>query len=168
MSELSLHNLKPQPGSRKKSVRVGRGNSSGVGTYSGRGLKGQRSRSGGKGGLKLLGLKNLLRNKPKIGGFKSLKPKDIPVTLAQLQKNFNDGEIVNVAKLRAKSLIPRGKVTIKILSTGELTKKLTVVSHGFSESAKLAIEKAGGKAQAIIRPVKLTPKQLKKALKKKK
>src|SRR3989338_10160525 len=98
MVELTLDNLKINFGAKKKRKRVGRGNASGHGTYSGRGLKGQRARSGGKKGLKLRGLKQLLKNKPKIGGFRSLKPKMAVVNLSDLENNFSAGEIINAAK----------------------------------------------------------------------
>jgi large subunit ribosomal protein L15 len=147
MSELTLHNLKVKKGAKKRPRRVGRGNASGRGTYSGRGLKGQRSRSGGKSGLKRRGLRQLLRNKPKIGGFKSLKPKMETVNLEQLEKNFEASEIVNAKKLIAKNLIGSVKKGVKILGSGKLNKKLTVIADSFSESAKKAIIKAGGKPE---------------------
>jgi len=147
MSELTLHNLQVNRKAIKKSKRVGRGNASGHGTYSTRGLKGQKSRSGGKGGLKRRGLKQLLRNKPKIGGFKSLKPKMVIVNLDQLEKSFESGELINTKKLIAKNLIKTAKPGVKILGEGKLTKKFTVIADGFSESAKKAIIEAGGQAQ---------------------
>ncbi len=147
MSELTLHNLKVNRKARKKPKRVGRGNASGHGTYSTRGLKGQRSRSGGKSGLKRRGLKQLLRNKPKIGGFKSLKPKKVIVNLDQLESSFESGELVNAKKLIAKNLIKTAKTGVKILGDGKLTKKFTVFADSFSESAKKAIIEAGGQIQ---------------------
>lgn len=144
MAELTLHNLKVDRRAKHKPKRVGRGNASGHGTYSGRGLKGQKSRSGGKGGLKRRGLRQLLRNKPKIGGFKSLKPKMKTVNIDQLDKAFEAGEIVTSKKLLAKNLIKDNKSGVKVLGQGKLTKKLTVVADSFSESAKKAIIEAGG------------------------
>ncbi|HLC90108.1 MAG TPA: 50S ribosomal protein L15 [Patescibacteria group bacterium] len=148
MTELSLHNLKINPKAKKRAVRVGRGDASGHGSYSGRGLKGQRARSGGKKGLKLRGLKQLLKNKPKIGGFRSLKPKMAVVNLSDLENNFSAGEIINAAKLSAKGLL-ENKRKIKILGDGRLTKKLTVLADEFSESAKKAIIEAGGNIKLI-------------------
>lgn len=147
MSELTLHNLKTNKGATKKPKRLGRGNASGSGTYSGRGIKGQRSRSGGKGGLKRLGLKHLLKSKPKIGGFKSLKPKMETVNIKDLEQFFNDGELINAKKLIAKGLVGNSKSGIKVLGEGKLSKKFTVVVRGFSNSAKEAIIKAGGKIE---------------------
>ena len=149
MTELSLHNLKINQTARKKPKRLGRGNASGHGTYSTRGLKGQRSRSGGRKGLKRLALKQLLKSKPKIGGFRSLREKMVTVNVADLEKYFNAGEIVNPAKLRDKGLIGRSKSGVKILGDGKLAKKLNVFANNFSESAKQAIIKAGGSAQTM-------------------
>ncbi|PIY78798.1 MAG: 50S ribosomal protein L15, partial [Parcubacteria group bacterium CG_4_10_14_0_8_um_filter_35_7] len=86
---LSLHNLKSRK--RKKRKRVGRGNASGHGTYSGRGLKGQKSRSGGKKGLKLKGFKVIIQNIPKTRGFKSIHPKMEIVNTGDLEKKFKEG-----------------------------------------------------------------------------
>ncbi|MCL5795859.1 MAG: 50S ribosomal protein L15 [Patescibacteria group bacterium] len=145
--ELGLHNLKLAKGSKKKAKRVGRGNSSGHGTYSTRGLKGQRSRSGGGSGLKRRGLKTLLRNKPKIGGFKSLRSKMSEVNLNQLDRFFEPGEVVTGKKMFEKDLVDNLNNGIKILGTGRLTKKLTVIADAFSETAKKAIMEVGGKAE---------------------
>jgi len=145
--ELALHNLKLAKGSKKKAKRVGRGNSSGHGTYSTRGLKGQRSRSGGRSGLKRRGLKILLRNKPKMGGFKSLRSKMSEVNLNHLDKFFEAGEVVTGKKMLEKNLVKNLSTGIKILGTGRLTKKLTVIADAFSETAKKAIIEVGGKAE---------------------
>jgi len=151
MAELSLNNLKVSEGSNRKSKRLGRGNASGKGTYSARGLKGQRARSGGRGGLKRRGLNQLLRNKPKLGGFKSLQPKPEVVNLEDLQQHFADGELVNPKNLLAKKLIKTVKPGVKILGQGKLTKKLNVKANSFSESAKKVIMEAGGSIQLITK-----------------
>ncbi len=151
MAELSLNNLKVSKGSNHKSKRLGRGNASGKGTYSARGLKGQRARSGGRGGSKRRGLSQLLRNKPKLGGFKSLQPKPEVVNVEDLQKHFADGELVNPKNLLAKKLIKTIKPGVKILGQGKLTKKLTVKANSFSESAKKVIMEAGGSVQLITK-----------------
>jgi large subunit ribosomal protein L15 len=149
MTQLTLHNLKINPGAKKKARRVGRGNASGRGTYSGRGLKGQRSRSGGKKGLKRRGLKYILKSKPKIGGFKSLKPKLAIVNLKQLEKNFSSDQLVNLKILQAKKLIDHQATKVKILGNGKLTKKLKISAQAFSQSAKKAIIAAGGQIQQV-------------------
>ncbi|MEA2064789.1 MAG: 50S ribosomal protein L15 [Patescibacteria group bacterium] len=132
--ELSLHNLK---GTNKKKKRVGRGNASGHGTYSTRGIKGQRSRSGGKGGLKRLGLRQVLLATPKKKGFKSVKLKNQVVNLSNLNKFFKDGGDVNPTTLLKAKLINSIKSPIKILGDGELRlKKLKFNNVKISESAR--------------------------------
>ncbi|MCK5459601.1 50S ribosomal protein L15 [Candidatus Parcubacteria bacterium] len=131
--ELSLHNLK---GANKKKKRIGRGNASGHGTYSTRGIKGQRSRSGGKGGLKRLGLRQVLFATPKKKGFKSAKPKNQVVNLSNLNKSFKDGGEINPKTLLKAKLINDIKSPIKILGNGELKlKKLKFSNVKMSESA---------------------------------
>lgn len=141
---LSLNNLKPSKGGYKKKKRVGRGNSSGHGTYSCRGMKGQRSRSGGKGGLKLKGMKRNIQQIPKKKGFTSLRAKSEVVNIEALGEHFADGAVVNPKSLQEKGLI--GKITgkVKILGKGELNKKLTIKDCSLSKSAEEAIKKAGG------------------------
>ncbi|MFA5021625.1 MAG: 50S ribosomal protein L15 [Patescibacteria group bacterium] len=151
MAELTLNNLRINKKAKKKTRRVGRGNASGRGTYSGRGMKGQRSRSGGKSGLKRRGLVNLLRNKPKLGGFRSLRPKMAIINIKQLDEIFENGELIYAKKLISKKLIKPSKSGLKVLGEGNLTKKFTVVANSFSDSAKAAITKAGGKVQLIVR-----------------
>jgi large subunit ribosomal protein L15 len=141
---LTLHNLKPAKGAKKKAKRIGRGLGSGHGTYSTRGLKGQRSRTGGKGGLKLKGIKANIQNTPKLGGFRSLKPKLAIVNLVDLENNFSNGDIVTAGKLIEKGLIKSAVNGIKVLGMGKITKKLTVKVNKISQSAKEMVEKAGG------------------------
>lgn len=155
MTELGLHNLKLNKAGRRKSKRLGRGNASGRGTYSGKGLKGQKARSGGKGGLKRKGLMQSLRSKPKMGGFKSLQGKMVNVDLTDLDKNFENGELINPKKIAAKFNLRTVKPGIKILGSGKITKKLTIHANAFSETAKQAIMEAGGKAELIIKPKKV-------------
>lgn len=148
---LELHNLKPFKGATKKKKRVGRGDSSGHGTYAARGMKGQRSRSGGKGGLKLKGLKANIQNIPKLGGFKSAKPKLEIVNLKDLEKYFVKSDIITAGKLLEKGLIKTTKNGIKVLGEGKLTKALTLKVNKVSESAKEAITKAGGQIILLSR-----------------
>ena len=144
---LLLHQIKPAKGSAKKRKRVGRGNSSGHGTYSGRGLKGQKARSGVS-GLKRLGMKQVLLRTPKKKGFKSLKPKDQIVNLSMINKYFKEGEVINPKNLLKKGLIDNIKIGVKILATGELKiKKLRFSGVKMSESAKKQIEKKEGRVE---------------------
>lgn len=142
---LSMHTIKPAKGAVKKRKRVGRGNASGRGTYSGRGQKGQRSRSGGKKGLKRLGMKHILQNIPKKRGFKSKRPKNQVVNLIQINKHYKEGEAVDPKSLLKKELIDTIKLPIKILGTGELrVKNLEFSGVKISKSVKKEIEKMKG------------------------
>jgi len=150
---LTLHNLQPPKGAKKKRKRVGRGNASGMGTYSTRGLKGQKARAGASGSTQR-GLRDLMRNLPKLGGFKSPKPKLININLDDLEKNFKDNQVIDLQKLKQKGIIENVKPGVKILSTGKLTKKLTIRVNKVSQAAKEAIEKAGGKVIEINKNTK--------------
>ncbi len=141
---LSLHTIKPAKGSVKKKKRVGRGNASGHGTYSTRGIKGQKSRSGVS-NLKRLGMKMTLMRVPKKRGFKSLKPKDQVLNLADINKNFKDGDVINPKVLLKKGLIDTVKIGVKILGNGDLKlKNLKFEGVKMSESVK---EKLGIKSE---------------------
>lgn len=142
---LNLSNLKPAKGSTKKKRQVGRGGKRGA--YSGRGMKGQRARSGGKSGLKALGFRQTLLRVPKKRGFTSLKSKPVIVNLADLEKKFDTGSVVDAGKLIKAGIIRNSRFGVKVLGSGKLTKKLTVTANAFSISAKKAIEEAGGKAE---------------------
>ena len=146
---ITLSNLAPKPGSRHRRKRVGRGDGAGHGTYSGRGQKGQRARSGGKKGLALKGLRSTLWRIPKKGGFRSIKPGQVFINLGDLEKKFKENEIVDPEKLVKRGLIRTAGAGVKILSRGGLTKKLTIKAHAFSTKAKNAIKKAGGKVISL-------------------
>jgi len=140
---LSLHTIQPKDGSRKSKKRIGRGLGS-TGRYSGRGSKGQRSRSGGKSGLKLKGIRTIMLSIPKNRGFNSNKPKAQVVNVGDLEKAFVDGSKVGLKQLLAKKLISETKTKVKILGNGKITIKLSVKECLVSEAAKAKIEKAGG------------------------
>lgn len=128
----------------KKRKRVGRGNASGRGTYSTRGMKGQRSRSGGKKGLKIKGFKRNLLNVPKYKGTKSIKPNNQIVKLSVLDGVYSGEEKVTPGTLLQKNLINDINVPVKILYDTEVKNKLHIYGCLASEKAKQAIEKAGG------------------------
>ncbi|PIT87952.1 MAG: 50S ribosomal protein L15 [Candidatus Magasanikbacteria bacterium CG10_big_fil_rev_8_21_14_0_10_40_10] len=132
---------------KKRSKRLGRGNASGCGNYSGRGLKGQKSRSGGRRGLKLKGLKAMLQATPKLRGFKSLQTKPTEVSLEKIQKNFKDGETVNLVSLKEKKLVNVKAKEAKILSNGSISIKITVQGIKCTTKAKEMIVKAGGQVE---------------------
>jgi len=148
---VKLSNLKPAPKSRRRSRRVGRGNNaSDPGTYSGRGIKGQRSRSGGKKGLKIKGLRSNLRSMPKLKGFNQRNSLSIkPISLKDLENKFKENEIIDLAKLIKGGLIKKKDRRVKILAQGKITKKLTIKAYKFSEAAEKAIKKVGGKISKI-------------------
>ena len=140
--------IKPSRNSGKKSKRLGRGNSSGAGNYSGRGMKGQRARSGGKGGLKMKGFKGILQSTPKLRGFKSLKNKPEEVKIGELEKNYSEGDSVNLDSLLKKGLIDDKSNGAKIIFDGaELKKKLSVEGIKCTKNAEEAVKKAGGEVK---------------------
>ncbi|MFH1142386.1 MAG: 50S ribosomal protein L15 [Candidatus Uhrbacteria bacterium] len=144
MAELTLQNLKPAKGATKKRKRVGRGWGSGKGKYSGRGSKGQRSRSGGKSGLKKKGLRTVMLNIPKKRGFTSLQPKAEVINIGMLAKKFSDGAEISVKNLKEKGLISTVRNGVKILGNGQIDIKVTIKGCKVSATAKTKIEKAGG------------------------
>jgi len=151
--ELNLHTLSPaQP--RKDRKRVGRGLGSGKGRYSGRGLKGQKSRAGShkmspgfEGGQTPLDMRlpkgrgNTSKDAMPLGPFRTYSQ---PVNLRDLEARFAAGDLVTPESLKAKGLIRKLTVDVKILGIGELSKQLSVSAHGFSKSAREKIEAAGG------------------------
>ncbi len=142
---MKVHELAPKQ-KRKARKRVGQGNAANGGTYAGRGGGGQNSRSGG--GVRLGfegGQSGILARMPKLRGFKN--PCRIEVralSLSFLDTNFKDGDKVSFDSLHKKGLLANGDVSLKILASGSLKKKLTVEGIAVSAGAKKAIEKAGG------------------------
>lgn len=146
---MQLHDLTPAKGSNKRRKRVGRGNSSGKGTYSGRGLNGQGSRSGGTKGAGFEGGQTPLAMRlPKLPGFRSPRRIEFaPINVSELQARFEDGAVVDGEALVAARLIKHVDEPVKVLGDGELTHKLTVRVDKVSASAKARIEAAGGKVE---------------------
>ena len=148
-----LSDLRPNPGSTKNRKRVGRGPGSGLGKTSGRGEKGQKSRSGfaRKPGFEG-GQMPLFRRLPRRGFNNIFRVEYAVLNLQQLEL-FRAGATVGPDDFYAKGFIGKNeKGTVKVLGKGKLTKALTVKAHRFSASAKDAIEKAGGKAELIGAP----------------
>lgn len=142
---ITLSNLKPAAGSRTRVRRIGRGAGSGRGTTAGKGTKGQRARSGGRRGLKRIGLKRIMQRVPKHRGFTSIHPKPYIVNLEVLETIFASGTTVTPKKLADLNIIQNIGRGVKILGDGTLTKALTVKDCLVSGSARAKIEKAGGK-----------------------
>lgn len=152
MSPLTLHHLTSIPGARRRRRRVGRGNAS-RGTYSGRGAKGQRSRTGGRRGLIRRSMKSLLERVPKQRGFSSRHAKYAVVNLADLERTFSANAEVTPQALERHRLIATTHDGVKVLGGGSLTKALTVRVQACSASAKAAIEQAGGSVVKLGRSV---------------
>jgi large subunit ribosomal protein L15 len=146
---MKLDDLKPAPGSNRKHKRVGRGQGSGLGKTSGRGHKGQGSRSGGntKPGFEG-GQMPLQRRLPKRGFHNIFRNEMAVVNLAQLEALAGAGEITPDT-MTAHGLISGKKRQVKVLGEGNLTKAVTIRAHGFSASAKEKIAAAGGTAELI-------------------
>lgn len=143
---MQLHDLKPNKGAKQRKKRVGRGNASGLGTYSTRGMKGQKSRSGASFSPGFEGGRTpLVKLIPKNRGFKSLKPEWSIINISDIQDRFKTGTIIGKRELKKAGLIKSKKDLVKLLGVGEVTKKFTVIVDACSKSAKSKITKAGGK-----------------------
>ena len=144
---MKLHELAPAAGSTTAAKRLGRGVGSGLGKTSGKGHKGAKARSGGgkRPGFEG-GQMPLYRRVPKKGFTNIFRTEYAEVNVGQLEV-FNDGVVVNAELLKAAGIIKKTMDGVKILGTGELTKKLTVEAAKFTESAKQKIEAVGGKAE---------------------
>lgn len=141
---LSLHTIKKSKTATKTRKRIGRGNASGTGTYAGKGLKGQNSRSGVS-GLKKLGMRQVLLRTPKKKGFTSLKAKAQVVNLTLINTNFKKGEEISPITLFKKGLVGSSSVRVKILGNGKLEiSGLKFKNVLISQSAKDQIVKLKG------------------------
>ena len=140
-------NLKPPAGAKHKKKRVGCGDGSGHGSFSGRGCKGQKSRSG-SGGYQRLGMRRLVLSTPKLRGFRSSKPKAQVVHLKDLETIFVAQDIVTPRVLYKKGLILSAEMPVKILVGGELTKALTIKHCLVSRTATEKIIAVGGQVHA--------------------
>lgn len=146
----TLQSLSPNPGATKKSKRVGRGRGSGTGKTSGRGMKGQKARSGhhmaapGFEGGQMPMIKRL----PKRGFKNPFRTEAHPINVNLIAQRFDAG-LVDIDMLRASGLIPKGATIVKVLGHGEIDKALNVKAHRFSKSAIAKIEAAGGSVEVI-------------------
>ena len=159
--ELNLSNLKPAA-SRRGRKRIGRGMGSGKGRYSGRGIKGQKARSGShkmragfEGGQMPIYMRLGKQRGPTsqdampIGPFRT---STVPVNVRDLDR-FDEGAEVTPESLVEKRLIKNTRTDVKLLGMGEVTKKLTIRVHGISKTAREKIEAAGGTVE-LLREVK--------------
>ena len=146
---MKLHELDPAAGSKKTRTRVGRGLGSGLGKTSGRGQKGQNSRSGG--GVRTGfegGQMPLYRRLPKRGFKNIFALQYAEVNVSQLNR-FEDGATVDPVALIEAGILKNVRDGIRILGNGTLERKLTVIANGFTKSAVEKIEAAGGKVEVI-------------------
>ena len=156
--ELSLSNLEPAQ-RRKARKRIGRGLGSGKGRYSGRGVKGQKARSGShnmragfEGGQMPIYMRVGKQRGPHSKDAMPIGPhrtSTVPVNLRDLERVFDDGADVTLEALVEKGLVKNTKTDVKILGSGDLTKRLVVIAHAFSRTAVEKIERAGGTATAL-------------------
>jgi large subunit ribosomal protein L15 len=155
---LSLSSLKPAQ-ARKSAKRIGRGLGSGKGRYSGRGLKGQKSRAGshkmraGFEGGQMPAYMRLPKERGStskdampIGPFRTFTQ---PVNVRDLEARFEAGDVITPETLKERGLISNTRIDVKILGQGDLTKKLSISAHRFSATAREKIEAAGGTVTAL-------------------
>lgn len=147
---MKVHDLKPAPGAKQQAKRVGRGIGGKGGKTAGRGTKGQGARNKIKPGFEG-GQTPLHRRTPKAKGFTNPFRVEYHVVNLDTLELFDAGTEVDPAALRAKGLVAKQGL-VKVLGRGELTKSLTVRAHGFSASARRAIEAAGGRTEIVPAP----------------
>jgi len=156
---MKLHELSPAKGSNRETKRIGRGHGSGWGKTAGKGHKGQWARSGGgvRPGFEG-GQTSLARRMPKRG-FNNYEFKTVYaiVNVRDLETRFDDGAVIDEAAIVASGLIKKTLDGVKILGTGELSKKFEITVTKFSETAKSKIEAAGGKAVELPEKPKFLP-----------
>ncbi len=149
---MKLHELSPAEGSVKENFRKGRGAGSGNGKTAGKGHKGQNARSGGgvRPGFEG-GQLPLYRKLPKRGFNNARFAKTYTIiNLSTLEKKFNDGDVVDAAALlNVGAISDLAEGGVKVLASGNITKKLTVSAAHFTASAKKKIEAVGGKCEVV-------------------
>ena len=146
---MRLGELKPAKGATTKKFRKGRGTGSGNGKTSGRGHKGQKSRSGSGGKIGFEGGQMPLYRRLPKRGFHNRNTKEIIAINVSMLNVFDDGTEVTIEALQSKGLVSNPRDGVKILGQGDLTKKLVVKVNHYSESAAKKIEAVGGKAEVI-------------------
>ena len=147
---MKLYELAPAPGANVDVYRKGRGHGSGNGKTSGKGHKGQKARSGGGVRPGFEGGQMPLQRRIPKRGFNNIFAKTVvAVNLSTLNRKFDDGATVDIEALVNAGVVKNGFDAVKVLGNGKLEKKLNVKVSAFSESAKAAIEAAGGKAEVI-------------------
>lgn len=146
---MRLHELRPPRGSRRRRVRVGRGIGSKLGKTAGRGNKGQKSRTGYSRRMGFEGGQMPLHRRLPKRGFRNPFGAEFAVVNLSLLNAFAPGETVTPETLRARGLVRKSRLPVKILGDGDLKVALTVQAHAFSRSAQEKIARAGGKAELL-------------------
>ncbi len=144
---MKLHELSPAEGSKKDAKRIGRGHGSGNGKTAGKGHKGQKARAGRGIGPGFEGGQMPLQRRVPKRGFNNIFAEEVAVINVANLEVFEDGAVVDNAALKAKGIIKKEAVPVKVLGNGKLSKKLTVQVSAYSASAAQKIEAAGGKAE---------------------
>jgi len=144
-----IHDLSPAEGSTHVNKRKGRGHGTGNGKTSGRGHKGQKSRSGGGTRIGFEGGQMPLARRVPKRGFNNIFAKPLTAINVAALNRFQDGAVVGVEELLESGVLSKCEYGVKILGNGAMTCKLTVRASAFSESAKKKIEEAGGKAEVV-------------------
>ena len=146
---MKLNELKATEGARSTKKRIGRGLGSGNGKTSGKGQKGQNSRSGGGVAIGFEGGQTPFFKRMPKRGFTNFTRKEYAIVNVEDLNKFEDGVTVDFAAVKAAGLVKKELDGLKVLGNGKLEKKLTVKAAKFSASAKNAIEEAGGTAEVL-------------------
>lgn len=146
---MKLNELKATEGARSTKKRIGRGLGSGNGKTSGKGQKGQNSRSGGGVAIGFEGGQTPFFKRMPKRGFTNFTRKEYAIVNVEDLNKFEDGVTVDFAAVKDAGLVKKELDGLKVLGNGKLEKKLTVKAAKFSASAKKAIEEAGGTAEVL-------------------
>ena len=145
-----LHDLKPNAGATRERKRIGRGMGSGNGQTAGKGVKGQKARTGHHGAIVGFegGQMPMQRRLPKRGFKNFFRVEAFAINVGHLAARFESG-VVDIEAMKKAGIVPKTAPKVKVLGEGEVKVKLTVRAHAFSESAKAKLEQAGGSAEVI-------------------
>ena len=154
----NLHDLKGNPGSNRRKKRIGRGIGSGHGQTAGKGVKGQKARTGHHGARFGFegGQMPMQRRLPKRGFKNAFRKEAFAINVGALSERFPEG-VVDVDAMKNAGMVPRTAPRVKVLGEGDVSKKLTVRAHAFSDSAREKLTKAGGTAEVISAKAETQP-----------
>lgn len=146
----TLHTLRGPRGATRNRKRIGRGPGSGTGEQSGKGVKGQKARTGHHGARFGFegGQMPMQRRLPKVGFKNPFRVSYFPVNLGDIEERCSAGTI-SVEALKEAGLVPRSQDRVKVLGTGDVKKAFVIHAHAFSASAQEKLKKAGGRAEVV-------------------